>query len=424
MPRRLVPQEKPRPEALALLHDVKENPDDDGLRLVLADWLEDHGDARAELIRVQVELAKLKRLDPRWKELDRQEAKILKEHGRPWRDALKAMGGKCRFSRGLLGRYHVVASKLLRAPWESWRNTEALAWLDGLYTTDVDSWFPRVASCPALEFINELHTCHLLQFGAETVAALARYERAPYLRSLGFRNANLTVDDALPLTAAPYWRQLRRLGLSANKLGDRVGELLPFCAGLLSLDVGTNGIGAAGLEALASSPHLSRLTDLNLTDNPITTAGAKALAGATAFPDLEWLSLWGCCLGRSEAEALAQTRREWPRLRHLRLGSNKLTGVAVAALADSPLLDNVESLDLSFNNELTDNGLVALAASPRCRNLVELDLQYTSVGDEGARALLESAHLSKLAYLIVSNTRIGNGAKYRLRKRFGAGVRG
>src|SRR5262249_22969826 len=132
MPRRPVAQEKPRPEVLALLHDVKENPDDDGLRLILADWLEEHGDARAELIRVQIEKAKLNRLAPRWQELDRQETKILKEHGRPWRDALKAMGGKCYFSRGLLWRHHLDVGKLLRAPWESWRDGEALAWLDGL----------------------------------------------------------------------------------------------------------------------------------------------------------------------------------------------------------------------------------------------------------------------------------------------------
>src|SRR5262249_47834001 len=185
---------------------------------------------------------------------------------------------------------------------------------------------------------------------------------------------------------------------------------------------GTNKIGPAGVEAVASSAHLSRLTELNLDDNPITTAGAKALAGAD-FANLEWLSLWGCNLGRAEAEALAQTG-EWPRLRRLRLGSNKLSGAAVAALAGSPLLDNVESLTLPFIHELDDAGLVALAASPRCRNLVELDLQCTSVGDEGARALVESPHLSKLAYLTVSSTGMRGGAKHRLRKRFGAGVRG
>jgi uncharacterized protein (TIGR02996 family) len=42
----------------ALLADILANPEDDTVRLVLADWLDEHGDPeRAEFIRVQVELA-------------------------------------------------------------------------------------------------------------------------------------------------------------------------------------------------------------------------------------------------------------------------------------------------------------------------------------------------------------------------------
>lgn len=43
-----------------LLAPILANPDDDGPRLIFADWLEESGDgARAEFIRVQIELAKL-----------------------------------------------------------------------------------------------------------------------------------------------------------------------------------------------------------------------------------------------------------------------------------------------------------------------------------------------------------------------------
>ncbi|HYT91149.1 MAG TPA: TIGR02996 domain-containing protein [Gemmataceae bacterium] len=42
----------------ALLRAVIDNPDDDGPRLVYADWLEEHGDAeRAEFIRIQIAVA-------------------------------------------------------------------------------------------------------------------------------------------------------------------------------------------------------------------------------------------------------------------------------------------------------------------------------------------------------------------------------
>ena len=51
----------------AFLADIFANPDDDGLRLIYADWLDEHGwrPERAEFIRVQVALASLPEDDPR-----------------------------------------------------------------------------------------------------------------------------------------------------------------------------------------------------------------------------------------------------------------------------------------------------------------------------------------------------------------------
>lgn len=47
------------PEYMALLESVRANPDDDAIRLIISDWLEENGEEeRAEFIRVQIELAK------------------------------------------------------------------------------------------------------------------------------------------------------------------------------------------------------------------------------------------------------------------------------------------------------------------------------------------------------------------------------
>lgn len=55
------------PDAAAFLASVRAQPDEDARRLAFADWLQDHGeDARAELVRVQVELG---RMPPRHREL-------------------------------------------------------------------------------------------------------------------------------------------------------------------------------------------------------------------------------------------------------------------------------------------------------------------------------------------------------------------
>src|SRR5262249_43172328 len=67
------------------LLDVLDNPDDDAPRLVYADWLDEHGLAsRAEFIRLQVELARLDRYDPRWPALRRREAELLAAHAAQW----------------------------------------------------------------------------------------------------------------------------------------------------------------------------------------------------------------------------------------------------------------------------------------------------------------------------------------------------
>lgn len=69
----------------AFLRAIVESPDDDTLRLVYADYLEERGDSeRADFIRVQCALATMARDDPRRKELEAREAALLErnEEGR------------------------------------------------------------------------------------------------------------------------------------------------------------------------------------------------------------------------------------------------------------------------------------------------------------------------------------------------------
>jgi uncharacterized protein (TIGR02996 family) len=72
-------------EREALLRAVCENPDDDTPRLVFADWLQEYGDeARAEFIRLQIQLA---RGTFRWSEkvrLDRRERELIRLHRPRW----------------------------------------------------------------------------------------------------------------------------------------------------------------------------------------------------------------------------------------------------------------------------------------------------------------------------------------------------
>src|SRR5262245_36580943 len=69
----------------ALFRAILDNPDDDSLRLVHADFLEEHGEPeRAEFIRVQIELSRLPAGDPRRGPLAAREERLLAEHGESW----------------------------------------------------------------------------------------------------------------------------------------------------------------------------------------------------------------------------------------------------------------------------------------------------------------------------------------------------
>lgn len=63
------------------INEIIQNPHDETLRIVFADYLEDVGDPRAELIRLQVQRAELGRFDPARARLRARELKLLKAHG-------------------------------------------------------------------------------------------------------------------------------------------------------------------------------------------------------------------------------------------------------------------------------------------------------------------------------------------------------
>jgi carbon storage regulator len=70
-------------EGQAFLNAIEANPDDEGLRLVLADWLEERGDPLGEWLRLQCRLARLPAKDRHRSALERREQALWAEHGAP-----------------------------------------------------------------------------------------------------------------------------------------------------------------------------------------------------------------------------------------------------------------------------------------------------------------------------------------------------
>jgi uncharacterized protein (TIGR02996 family) len=347
----------------AFLQSIREDPDDDGLRLIYADWLEERGDPRGEFIRVQVELARTPSSDPRvplWRE---REAQLLEAHWDAWTLPLRELLVDDRL--GVPREVQIQRKFHLRALREWFRRG-----------------FPEKLQLEVRTFVERGEALlraaplrHLCLWGAgEGASALARCPQLATIETLEFNDYFRSPLDAAgmhELAAAQYLSRLRCLLLYRNNLGDAGAAALasaPWFADLRVLHLGDNGLSAEGVAALVSSPHFDGLTDLDLNHNTLGPSGGNAF----------------------------RRRRHPGRLTGLNLDRCGLGDGGVRNLARSPRLATVERLVLSGNG-ITDQGATALAASSLLRGLRVLDLGSNAISEAGRQTLRDSPHLRQLA---------------------------
>lgn len=335
--------------------------DDNGPRLVYADFLDDSGEPeRAELVRVQLALARLSDDDPRRPTLSDRQAELLVQNRAAWTAHLAGLVVSVDFRRGIPDSPTVDAATFLE------RGDELFARLRvrRLRLLDVGPVLPKLAQSPLLAHVRELDLCGA-DLGNAGLAVLARSPHVKHLDALdlGFN----TIDDAgaEQLARSPLLPNLTRLALNDN---DRITDAglaalanSPFFAGLTALDVSGNDIGDAGVRAVVASPSMARLQSFRVHNNPIGTGGAAALAASpilarTAKAEHK-LEMRGCLIGPAGGSALAACRA----LRHctaLDLSDNDLGDAGVTALLSSPHIGNLKALRLR-RNRLTDAGVAA-----------------------------------------------------------------
>jgi uncharacterized protein (TIGR02996 family) len=90
------------------------SPEDDALRLVYADWLDENGEeARAEFIRLQLQMEGLHRREPARRALEERANTLLKEHRETWLRELPEWARKhAEFRRGFV--HHIEPTSQAR----------------------------------------------------------------------------------------------------------------------------------------------------------------------------------------------------------------------------------------------------------------------------------------------------------------------
>jgi uncharacterized protein (TIGR02996 family) len=247
----------------AFLQAILNDPEDDTVRLIYADWLEERGDPRGEFIRLQCRLAGLPVGHPERAALKRRERELLRKYAEEWSRPVNGLAvADWTFRRGFIEEVTMRAEAFLR---------------------DAQALFGAVP----------LRCLHLEQaaWHLTAVVGVPGLARLSAL-DLDISNGHPTSNTIGSLGSLPC---LSRLNLSHSGLTDAdLDALLEVrLPRLTALDLSSNRITARGARALASWPRLEQLRELRLNHNRLGLEGIEVLLAAPALRPPEIFSLEG-----------------------------------------------------------------------------------------------------------------------------------
>jgi uncharacterized protein (TIGR02996 family) len=403
-----------------LLQAVIEHPQDDTVRLVYADWLEENGDqadqARAEFIRTQIQAESLDEDDPRLAALRERARQLERQHRGAWLAGLDSEQTYLAiFRRGFIDAWQCPSASAFLCSGASLFDREPVTFVFlRVGPGDVET----LAACPRL---GRLTSVVLVPSEASSDVDVAALLASPHLTNLRALEIHHLFPCAGPATARAIatrsqYANLSCLCASCHPLDDEGAESLANSTTLGQLSVlklGGCRIGAVGARALAESPLLQSTIELDLGGNlPSAEASEEWIAplAARRLPNLVHLDLVGMVLTDDTLVPIAAA--DWPELRSLDLSagygdSSTLTTAGVEALANGPLADHLKELHLN-DHLIGDAGAAALAGGQRVARLQVLGLGDTGIGVAGLRALVEAPLGRQVVSLHLGGCRFGD----------------
>lgn len=279
------------------LHDLiracKAEPEDDAPRLVLADWLDDHGEAdRAAFIRRQVaapeEKAWGKDVTAEWAGAWRRWADNWQRENEGWVYPLHWERGFLRVGDYYRELYDGLAA-ILNPPF-GWTWVEDIrfgSWHEG-------DWSPLIESPLFLELNRASFDSD--HYAPVLVEPLSKSPNVSHLKYLGLFMVNVLDEGVAKLSQATHLARLRSLEISFGGIGERgsrafarseVWDLLESC------HLRCNPLGDAGVAELARGRQRRFLRHLDIAHSDVTDNGLTELSKSDRFPGLQSLEV-GC----------------------------------------------------------------------------------------------------------------------------------
>jgi uncharacterized protein (TIGR02996 family) len=428
----------PATDLNSLLRACKADPTDDEVRRILADFLEDQGQAeRAEFVHLQLDTPdKAERRE--WSPLEaRQEARqlrLIRKNAGAWLGG--AWSGYGWVKVPTIEPNHFVSVSFERGLASLHMGEKPLLDLELMLPAGGNSWLEKAdtgrilkpAAWAEICRSSRLESFSKLGIGWEDPDVGVLLALLDRVRPKGL---SLSMDDPgpdlLPLLAnAPWFRPhdlhletfpgwdrfatssalsaVRALDLRLRERGslDALARA-PSLASLRILYLTGDEMDAGSLTRLLHSQHLAGLRELTLSsyNGRGNRCIATALSGCRSLSGLRDLGLFLSGLDDESNAALLATSPALAGLRNFRLHSCELTPAGATALFSSPHLCNLECVNLSCN-PIGDAGVTTLATAPALEKLRQLDLCKTGITNAGLRALVGSPRFAQLEMLVLS----------------------
>jgi uncharacterized protein (TIGR02996 family) len=247
----------------AFLTDIADQPEDDTLRLILADWLTEQGDARGDLIRVQCRLARMAANAGERAGFEDQEQQSINAVRATWTGEQPV---ELWFLRGLLG-VRVGQESFRTQPMRDWWASQR-RWITSLHLAPCDdALFKQLLEEGSLDFVTHLN----LSGTRITDATLKDLPGVAHLRSLHLWGTAITDKG---LTGLRKLGRLESLDLSHTRIGDWGLAYLARAPALLSLTLSGTNVTDQGIVLAGTIPHLK---ELFLRYSRVTPAGLVRL---------------------------------------------------------------------------------------------------------------------------------------------------